>query len=128
MMWAPFKKKVLDEVDAKISIPNGKQYCIGYTRNLQDLGLGYFIAYSVRNSLASVHFETFGGEPAKEAIEAILAKAPADHLIRQAEMSQGKRNKNKWQWGITKTIDRQDSSLIQWYVDTFLAMYKFMEQ
>ena len=126
-LWEPLKAKILAQVKAKVAIPNGKQYCAVSSNKQANWGLGYAIAYSVRNNLATVHFETYRGEEVKQQIEEFLSKAPADHIIRQTEMSQGKRNKNKWQWCLAKQIDRQDAGLIDWYCDTFLAFYNFLE-
>ena len=85
------------------------------------------VGYSVRNSLATVSLETYGGDEAKMVIENKLAQAPAEHLVRQAELSQGKRNKDKWAWTLSLTIDKSDSNLVKWYVDSVLAFYSFIE-
>ena len=85
------------------------------------------MTYGVRNNMAAVNFETYGGEAVKQKIDAILEKAPADHIIRQVMMRQGKRNKNKWAWSLEKQIDKFDPTIVDWYQTVFTAFYSFLE-
>lgn len=88
---------------------------------------GLFKKMAIVGTKAAVTFETYGGETVKRKIEEILEKAPADHIIRQVKMSQGKRNKNKWGWAFEKQIDKFDPTIVDWYKETFLAFYTFLE-
>ena len=56
-----------------------------------------------------------------------MEKAPADHIIKQVKMSQGKRNKNKWGWSLETQIDKFDPNIIDWYKTVFIAFYTFLE-
>ena len=123
-LWGPIKEQISSSLTTKMNIPNGKSYCLVHSCRQQ---FGYGMAYGVRNSVATVFFETYGGEVVKQKIEAILEKAPADHIIIQVKMSQGKRNKNKWGWALEKQIDKFDPALVNWYRDVFLAFYSFLE-
>jgi hypothetical protein len=87
----------------------------------------YGASYGLKDGEAVVWIETFGGDELKNLIDAKVANAPSDHPLKQATVSQGKRNKNKWAWSIAEKIDKADNGLIQWYVDTLLAVYTFME-
>ena len=122
--WMPVKEQIASTLKTKMSIPNGKSYCL---INSCGQNFGYCMAYSVRNNIAVVAFETYGGEVVKQKIEEILAKAPADHIIRQFTIGQGKRNKNKWGWAIENQIDKFDPNIINWYAETFVAIYSFLE-
>ena len=49
------------------------------------------------------------------------------HPLKHAELSQGKRNKNKWAWSIKHSIDKADAGLVQWYADKLLSLCTVME-
>ena len=123
-LWIPVKNEIASTLTTKMNIPNGKSYCLIHSCGQN---FGYCLTYSVRNNIAAVTFETYGGEEVKQKIEAILEKAPADHIIRQVKMSQGKRNKNKWAWTLEKQIDKFDPAIIDWYKTVFVAFYSFLE-
>jgi hypothetical protein len=55
-------------------------------------------------------------------IEAKIANAPT---IQSATIAQGKRNKDKWAWAIC--MDKYDPALIEWYANTVLSIYTFIE-
>ena len=123
-IWIPVKNEIASTLTTKMNIPNGKSYCLIHSCGQN---FGYCMTYSVRTNIAAVSFETYGGEEVKQKIEAILEKAPADHIIRQVKMSQGKRNKNKWAWTLEKQIDKFDPAIIDWYKTVFVAFYSFLE-
>jgi hypothetical protein len=81
----------------------------------------------VRDGEAIVRLETYGGEDAKNKFDAKIAACSAGHPLKQATISQGQRNKDKWAWTIVKKVDKSDSGLVKWYADTLLAAYAFME-
>ena len=123
-LWIPIKEQISSSINTKMTIFKGKPYCFIHSCRQY---LGYCIIYSVRDNMAVVTFETYGGEAAKRKIEAILDRAPANHIIRQVKMSQGKRNKNKWAWVLEKQMDKSDPTIIDWYKEVFLAFYTFLE-
>ena len=63
----------------------------------------------------------------KEKILIAMSKLPSDHPLRDAELSQGKKNKNKWAWSIKQQIDKTDLGLVKWCSDRILAIYTTME-
>lgn len=126
MLWEPVKVEVLKRVQTKMSIPKGKPYAwMHHKVNHKKLGTG--VLYSVRENKANVFLETYLGDEAKEKIVAAISKLPADHPLRSAEMNQGARNKNKWGWALSKSIDKSDSGLVKWYADTLIAFFTAAE-
>ena len=126
-LWEPVKAETLNHIKAKFSIPKGRAYAgVHLVANHKKMGI--FMQYSVRDNSASVTLETFLGEEARDKIAAAISQLPADHLLRCAEMSQGSRNKNKWAWSISNHIDKADSSLVQWYVETIVTFFMAAEE
>ncbi len=125
-LWEPIKEEMLKLVKAKLTIPKGRPYAwMQHITNHKKLGTG--VGYSVRDNHANVSLETYLGVEARDKIIEAISKLPSDHPLKSAEMSQGKRNKNKWAWDVHKQIDKTDSSLIKWYVETLFAFYTAAE-
>jgi hypothetical protein len=76
---------------------------------------------------AKVYLETVDGEAAKNIIDAKVASAPADHILKQTVLTQNSRNKDKYNWVIENTEDKSEDNLIKWYVESLVAFYEFME-
>ena len=125
-LWNPVKEQLSQSLNIKMSIPKDKGYSHISSEAIK--GAIYTFSYSVKSGVAAVSLETFGGEEIKRVVEQKIATAPADHPIRSAVVSQGKKNKNKWNWSIQINIDKYDPTLIQWYVDTVLSMYTLLEK
>ena len=125
-LWIPVKEQLSQSLNIKMSIPKDKGYSHISSEAIK--GAIYTFSYSVKSGVAAVSLETFGGEEIKRVVEQKIATAPADHPIRSAVVSQGKKNKNKWNWSIQINIDKYDPTLIQWYVDTVLSMYTLLEK
>lgn len=127
LLWEPVKAELLNQVKVKMSIPKGKPYVILASENHKGL-LQYILQYSVRDGEAIVRLETYGGEDAKNQFDAKIAASPAGHPIKQAVISQGQKNKDKWAWTISTKADKSDAGLVKWYAETLLAVYAFMEK
>ncbi len=125
-LWNPVKEQLSQSLNIKMTIPKDKGYSHISSEAIK--GAIYTFSYSVKSGVAAVSLETFGGEEIKRVVEQKIATAPADHPIRSAVVSQGKKNKNKWNWSIQINIDKYDPTLIQWYVDTVLSMYALLEK
>ena len=125
-LWNPVKEQLSQSLNIKMSIPKDKGYSHFSSEAIK--GAIYTFSYSIKSGVAAVSLETFGGEEIKRVVEQKIATAPADHPIRSAVVSQGKKNKNKWNWSIQINIDKYDPTLIQWYVDTVLSMYTLLEK
>lgn len=126
IFWEAVKEQLSGHHDVKMGIPKGRAYSV--VHSLAHKGfLGYCLTYSIRDGQAAVFYETYQGDEARDIIMAAVANAPEGHPVKQAIMSQGKKNKDKWAWTITRKADASDNGLLQWYVDTFLPMYEFFE-
>lgn len=126
IFWEAVKEQLSGYHDVKMGIPKGRAYSV--VHSLAHKGfLGYCFTYSIRDGQAAVFYETYQGDEARDMIMAAVANAPEGHPVKQAIMSQGKKNKDKWAWTITRQADASDNGLLQWYVDTFLPMYEFLE-
>ena len=126
IFWKAVKEQLSKHHDLKMSVPKGKGYSIIASKTHKGI-LQYIIAYSVREGEAYVSWETYHGDDAMAMIETAVGSAAADHIVKQATKSQGKKNKDKWAWSIARKVDVSDSSLLQWYVDTLLSAYEYFE-
>lgn len=125
-LWEPIKAELLKHVKVKMAIPQGRPYVtIQSVANKGKIACG--ITYSVRESEVYVWMETYRGEEMKEKILTAMSKLPSDHLLKSAELGQGKKNKNKWAWSIKQQIEKTDSNLVKWCSDRILAVYIAME-
>jgi hypothetical protein len=125
-LWEPIKAEMLKHVKVKMAIPQGRPYVtIQSVANKGKIACG--ISYSVRESEVYVWMETYQGEEMKEKILIAMSNLPSDHPLRDAELSQGKKNKNKWAWSIKQQIDKTDPGLVKWCSDRILAIYTTME-
>ena len=124
VIWTPLKEKLSKMSDIKGSKPADRSYTIYKIKSINAQIVPW---YRVKSNEAGVALETYGGEEVKTIIDDLLSRAPADSAVRQAELSQGKKNKDKWNWTLINTIDKYDSNIIQWYADTILAFYRAIE-
>lgn len=125
IFWEAVKEQLSKHHDIKMGIPKGRAYSLIHSQTHKGF-IGYCLTYSAKNE-ATVVYETYQGEEGRDAILAAITSAPEEHPVKQAIMSQGKKNKEKWAWTITHKADASDNNLLQWYVDTFLPMYEFLE-
>ena len=121
--WTPLKDKLTTMSDIKGSKPADRGYAI---YKVKDIDVQIVPWYREKSGEAGVSLETYGGESMKATVESILAKAPANSIARKAELSQGKKNKDKWNWTVLKD-DKNDSNIIQWYADTILSFYSLFK-
>ena len=126
IFWAAVKEQLSKHHNLKMSVPKGKGYSIIASKTHKGI-LQYIVAYSVREGEAYVSWETYHGDDAMDMIETAVGSAAANHVVKQATKSQGKKNKDKWAWSIARKVDVSDSSLLQWYVDTLLPVCEYFE-
>lgn len=125
-LWEPVKTELLKHMKVKVSIHKGRSY-MGVPSVVNKGNLAVWASYAVRESTASVSMETYGGEDIRDKILAAIANLPDAHLLKYAELVQGKKNKNKWAWSIKNNIDKSDSGLVKWYIDMIISLYEAME-
>lgn len=123
IFWKAVEECLSERLGAAMKIPKGKGYAFVKSK-AYDEKLVYGFNYKLREGHATVFWETYDGEEACNMFQEIMDKAPADHLIKQAVLSLGK---TKWTWVVSYKIDRSDSGLFKWYVDTLIQIYQFME-
>ncbi len=126
-LWEPVKAELLKHMKMKVSIPKGRPY-MGIPSVSNKGNVAAWASYGVRDSTAFVSMETYGGDTMRDKILAAIANIPDTHPLKNAELVQGKRNKNKWAWAIQRNMDKSDSSLVKWYAEMLLAIYSVMEE
>ena len=121
VLWTPLNEKLSKVLKIKLPKPGTRPY-IGY--KVKSINAMVYATYSVSDGFARVCLETHSGEEGKAIIENVLAQLPEDNPFKNAEMSQGKKNKDKWAWVVLVSMDKNDSRLVQWYADNILNAYK----
>ena len=121
VLWTPLNEKLSKVLKIKLPKPGTRPY-IGY--KVKSINAMVYATYSVSDGFARVGLETHSGEEGKAIIENVLAQLPEDNPFKNAEMSQGKKNKDKWAWVVLVSMDKNDSRLVQWYADNILNAYK----
>jgi hypothetical protein len=125
-LWEPVKAELLKHMKVKVSIPKGRTY-MGVPSIANKGDLAVWASYGVRESTAYVSMETYGGEVVRDRILKAIANIPNAHILKHAELVQGKKNKNKWAWSIKNNMDKSDSGLVKWYVDVIISLCEAME-
>lgn len=123
-LWEKIINKLKNNINVKISNPPGRPYI--YFKSSTSNLFSYSIGYTVRYGITSVGIETFGGDEYKNIIDNIIS----DNNINIPSLicKQGTKNKDKWSWSVTASLDRSDDELVEWYVETILLFYNFFER
>ncbi len=124
ILWTPLNKQLSKDLNIKLPKPGDRPYMIF---KVKSINAQIVCLYSVKEKCATVSIETYGGDEPKVFISNILAQLPEDNPYKHAELNQGKKNKNKWNWDVRIYIDKNDSQLIQWYADNVLISYRILE-
>lgn len=124
ILWTPLNKQLSKDLNIKLPKPGDRPYM---TFKVKSINAQIVCLYSVKEKCATVSIETYGGDEPKVLISNILAQLPEDNPYKHAELNQGKKNKNKWNWDVRIYIDKNDSQLIQWYADNVLISYRILE-
>ena len=120
LLWTPVKEELLKHFDVKMKRSGNYAWFDGNACR-------YVMCYIASRNQAKVYLETQDGEAAKNVIDAKVASAPVDHILKQTILNQSSRNKDKFTWVIENKIDKSEGDLIKWYAETLIAFYKFME-
>lgn len=119
-LWTPLKEQ-LTKQGVKCPKPSDKDWMI---YKVKTIDAQIVPVYRLKGNIVVVNLETLGGDEVKAVIDNKLAQLPEDNPFKHAELSQGKKNKNKWVWTVSKVMDRDDAQFVQWYVDNVLNAYK----
>lgn len=120
LLWTPVKEQMTKH-GIKCPKPSDRDWMVYKVKSIDAQIVPW---YRSKENRAGVVIETYGGDEVKAVIENMLANLPEDNPYKHAELSQGKRNKDKWNWTVSLKIDKNDSNIVQWYVDNLLNAYK----
>ena len=119
-LWTPVKEQ-MTKYGIKCPKPSDRDWMVYKVKSINAQIVPW---YRSKENRAGIVIETYGGDDVKAVIENMLANLPEDNPYKHAELSQGKRNKGKWNWTVSLKIDKNDSNIVQWYVDNLLNAYK----
>lgn len=119
-LWTPVKEQMTKH-GIKCPKPSDRDWMVYKVKSINAQIVPW---YRSKENRAGIFIETYGGDEVKAVIENMLANLPEDNPYNHAELSQGKRNKDKWNWTVSLKIDKNDSNIVQWYVDNLLNAYK----
>ncbi len=125
-----FWDKVVAKVQGKvphINNPKGRPY-ISFKSQIHD-GFQYDCGYSIRYGITTVSIATLQGGVKKrdemnDFIESKNILSSFDKLI----LKQGERQKDKWAWIISDTLDKSDDELVDWFEKTIISFYDAFEK
>lgn len=124
--WISVKNKLgqmCTETQCKVITYYGRPYI---TIN-KDQKWQFTASYSVRYYTISVSFEIYGGEEMCEQVEKYISTHPDDMVYVSHELSsaiQGSRNKEKWYWKLTDSLEKTQPELIDWFVKNIINMLR----
>jgi hypothetical protein len=87
-------------------------------------GFWYSAGYSTRYRQTYVAYETKGGEKSRDMIRSLKLECDELRLSEQ----QGTKNKNKWSWRVTGSLDQTEDQVITWFVDNIKSMYSLFDE
>ena len=61
-------------------------------------------------------------------IEDIIIKKNISDTIKNLKMKQGVKNKDKWSWIVSDSLDKTDKELVDWFVKTITQFYNSFEE
>ena len=109
-----------------INNPKGRPYI--FFKSSKIPSLTYSIGYSIRYGMSSVGVEIFQGESGRKKIEDFILGNGIDLSIPNLNVKQGAKNKDKWAWSVSDTIEKSDEELVEWYIKTILLFYNEFER
>ena len=124
-LWNSVIDKIKSTIGSSISNPKGRPYINFNSPRRKDFF--YDCGYSVRYGITTVTISTLNGEDAKTQMDEFIAKNDVLTQLPDLKLKQGTKQKNKWAWLITDTLDKTDEELVNWFVDTILKFYSIFE-
>lgn len=124
-LWNSVIDKIKSTIGSSISNPKGRPYINFNSPRRKDFF--YDCGYSVRYGITTVTISTLNGEDAKTQMDEFIAKNDVLTLLPDLKLKQGTKQKNKWAWLITDTLDKTDDELVNWFADTILKFYSIFE-
>lgn len=124
-LWNSVIDKIKSTIGSSISNPKGRPYINFNSPRRKDFF--YDCGYSVRYGITTVTISTLNGEDAKTQMDEFIAKNDVLTQLPDLKLKQGTKQKNKWAWLITDTLDKTDDKLVNWFADTILKFYSIFE-
>lgn len=124
-LWNSVIDKIKSTIGSSISNPKGRPYINFNSPRRKDFF--YDCGYSVRYGITTVTISTLNGEDAKKQMDKFIAKNDVLTQLPDLKLKQGTKQKNKWAWLITDTLDKTDDELVNWFADTILKFYSIFE-
>ncbi len=129
-IWREVKSKINEKIDNNITNQKDRHYIsIKSKHSNQEFKCCYFCQMGIRSGIISVVFETYGGEADRDNVNAYLDNNnELRKSIPNIALKQGIKNKEKWAWNVSDTLNKSDKDLIEWFVKTFFSMYHIFEK
>ena len=124
-LWNSVIDKIKSTIGSSISNPKGRPYINFNSPRRKDFF--YDCGYSVRYGITTVTISTLNGKDAKKQMDEFIAKNDVLTQLPDLKLKQGTKQKNKWAWLITDTLDKTDDELVNWFADTILKFYSIFE-
>ena len=124
-LWNNIIDKIKGTIGSTISNPEGRPYISFNSPSRKDFF--YDCGYSVRYGITTITISTFNGEKAKEEMDDFITKNNILTLLPDLKLKQGTKQKDKWAWLITDTLNKPDEELVNWFADNILKFYSIFE-
>ena len=124
-LWNSVIDKIKSTIGSSISNPKGRPYINFNSPRRKDFF--YDCGYSVRYGITTVTITSLNCEDAKNQMNEFIAKNDVLTQLPDLKLKQGTKQKNKWAWLITDTLDKTDDELVNWFADTILKFYSIFE-
>lgn len=124
-LWNSVIDKIKSTIGSSINNPKGRPYINFNSPRRKDFF--YDCGYSVRYGITTVTISTLNGKEAKKQMDEFIAKNDVLTQLPNLKLKQGTKQKNKWAWLITDTLDKTDDELVNWFADTILKFYSIFE-
>lgn len=125
-LWNAVIARIKPHINATISNTAGRPYIDIKSPTQNDFT--YNIGYSVRRGTVNVAISTDKGENAKDAMISYIEDHDIRSHIPSITMKQGVKNKKKWAWSTSDTLDKSFDELVDWFANTILAFYNAFEK
>lgn len=125
-LWNAVIDKIKDTVSAHINNPAGRPY-INFTSPSRP-DFFYDLGYSVRYGVTNVAISTMNGETSKNELNSYIQDNDILSRIPNLVLKQGAKNKEKWAWIASDTLDKSFDELVDWFANTILTFYNEFEK
>ena len=125
-LWDAVITRIKAQINATISNAPGRPYIDIKSPTQKDFT--YNIGYSVRRGTINVAISTDKGEEAKDAMIGYIEGNDIRSQIPGITMKQGVKNKDKWAWSTSDTLDKSFDELVDWFANTILTFYNAFEK